>query len=171
VAVRDVDQEALQEQRVVLLVPHSDGLVVHPDDPSVGGGQAVLHPEALAGRVRAFDFGDHPLVIVGVKALREEAGLEPVGHGEAEHRFDARAHVLGGQRHADRVDVRGERDLLDECPVLRLGLTQALFPISALGDVADRDGEQHWAGNVDAGDRNLRRERTAVGAQRGDLKP
>ena len=49
-AVGDVDEEALQEDRAVLLVAHGDRLVEHPDGAAVGGDQAVLAAEVLAGR-------------------------------------------------------------------------------------------------------------------------
>ena len=171
VPVADVEEEALQEQRVILLVAHGDRLVVHPDGASVGGDQAVLHPEVLTGRVRPLDLRDHAIVVVGMQALGEEAGLEPLGDRVAEHRLDPRADVLRRQRDLDRVDVRRERDLLDERAVLRLGRAQALVAIAALRDVADRDGEEQRPGHVDAGDRDLGRERAMVGAEGVDLEP
>ena len=72
--------------------------------------------------------------------------------------------------HAGVVDVGRERELLDERAVLRLGLAHALLALAALGDVAQRDGEEERAGDVDAGDRDLGRERAVVGAKRGDLE-
>ena len=73
-------------------------------------------------------------------------------------------------RHPDGVDVRRERDLLDERAVLRLRLAQALLAVASLCHVAQRDGEEHRAGHVDAGDRDLGWERALVGAQRIDLE-
>ena len=34
-ALADVEQVALDVERVAVVVPHGDGLVVHPDDPAV----------------------------------------------------------------------------------------------------------------------------------------
>ena len=68
------------------------------------------------------------------------------------------------------VDVGRERQLLDERAVLRLCLAKALFVLVALRDVAERDRKQQRPGHVDAGDRELGRERPAVGAERVDLE-
>ena len=131
---------------------------------------AVLHAERLAGLVRADHLGRDALAVVFVQHADEEARLEPLRHRVAEHALDLRAHVRRLQRQPDRVDVRRERELLDERAVLRLGLAEALFVLVALRDVAQRDREQQRPRDVDARDRELGRERPAVGAKRGDLE-
>ena len=57
VPVGHVDEAALQHDRPVLGVAHCHRLVEHPDDRAVGCDQAVLHPEGLAGLVRAGHLG------------------------------------------------------------------------------------------------------------------
>ena len=172
-AVGDVGEVALQEERAVLLVAHGHRLVAHPDRGAVRRDQPVLHPEVLAQLVRARDLGENALAILRVQARGVEVavGAEPVGDREAEHRLDLRAHVARPHRHPRVVDVRRDRQLLDERAVLRLGLAHALVALVALRDVAQRDREEERAGDVDARDRELGGERAQVGADRVHLEP
>ncbi len=168
-AGRHVDQVALEEERAVLVVPYGHRVIVDPDGAAVLADQPVLAGERLAGRVDARSLGEHPVAIVGVQDLREEARDVPVLGRVAEHWLDLRAHVRGLDRLAECVDVGREREPLDERAVLRLGLAEPLLGALPLGDVAKVRGEDGCARNGDARQRELRRELAAVGAPCRDL--
>ena len=135
-ALGDVEQESLPEERRAVRGAHLHGAVEHPHDAAVARDQPVLlleyRPLLAARRRERFD----PLAIVLVQDGREEraAVSHPLLRRVAEHRLDVRADV----RHPalERVHVRADGHVLDELAVAPLGRPQLLLGALALGDVA-----------------------------------
>ena len=166
---RDVEEVALQRQRLPGRPRNRPGLVVDPDDAAVAGDHAILQRQPVAV-VRATVRVEHALPVVGVQHPYEElAILRPLGRRISEHRLDLRARVDIGACVVDRVDVDDERKLLDECPELLLGRPQPLLAASSVADVADRGGEDRWPGKLEPCDGDLDGELVALRVPGDDL--
>jgi hypothetical protein len=75
---------------------------------------------------------------------------EPLLRAVAEDLLNLGAHVQGVRaRIVEVVDIRDERELLDERPVAKLGGPLALLGFGPLADVSQRRGEDRRAGDVD----------------------
>ena len=135
-ALGDVEQEPLPEERRAVGSADRHGAVEQPHGPAVAGDQTVLllehRPLVAALRRERAD----PLAIVLVQDGREEgaAVLHPVVGRVAQHQLDVRADV----RHPalERVHIRADGHVLDELAVAPLGRPQLLLGALALGDVA-----------------------------------
>ena len=64
---RDVEEVALQVERLPVLVEHDHALVPEPDDAPVTGDQAVLEAEGLVRLLRVRVGGEHPVTVVRVE--------------------------------------------------------------------------------------------------------
>src|SRR5581483_5534862 len=151
---RHVQQEALRLDQPAVRLELRDLHVVHPDHAAVGGDHAVLRIEPLAREGGGVGLRHHAVSILVVDSCGPPVGAVPVIRREAEKLLDLRAHVdrLEDAGFARSLDVRDERERLDELPVPRLGGT-------AVADVAsdslDADGHavlvcdpaRHFDGN------------------------
>jgi hypothetical protein len=121
----DVEQIPLREELSALGVLHHEALVLHPHRPAVARDQPVLGLEQLARAVAVLNEGEDALAVVRVEQLGEELRIgEPFVDGVAEQRLHLRAGVERRGAGGERIDVRHERQLLHERPVLRLRGTQ-----------------------------------------------
>src|SRR4029079_15825922 len=99
---RDVEELALQVERLTVLVDDDDALVAEMDDPAVPGDEPILEAERLLGLVRMRVRGEHALAVVRMEQPREQLGiLRPFLDAEAEDRLDLPARE---DIRADRVD-------------------------------------------------------------------
>ncbi len=118
---RDVEDEALDVQRLSLLSADDPFVVPNPDDPAVGGDDPEIHRQApVCAFERGAAGGQHALAILGVQHLREERILEPRLTRIPEDVDDPRADVRGSARRLRPRRVDGQRQLLDQTPILLL---------------------------------------------------
>src|SRR5438034_11620762 len=66
-SVRDIEQEALREERPPLLVLDDRRLVSHPDDAPVACDEPVVAAERLAAGVRNLGGGEDTVSVVGMQ--------------------------------------------------------------------------------------------------------
>ena len=160
-ASRDIEQVALENR--LALVRDDPRLVLHPHDAAVARAQPVLDEQWFSGGMRALMRGEDALAILRVEELDEEvAVLDPLVDRVSEQRFDLRARVDVRAHLVQAVDVDGERQALDQHPVTELGAPKPCLRIAPLADVPNAGGEERRAGQIDAPDRELRREDRAV---------
>ena len=69
---RDVEEVALEVERLALVVEHDDALVAEMDDAPVAGDEAVLEAERLVRLVRVHVGGEHALAVLGVEQPAEQ---------------------------------------------------------------------------------------------------
>ena len=123
---RDVEDEALDVQRLSVVAADDPFVVPNPDDPAVGSDDPEIrrHPP-----VRSFESGvagrQDALAILGVQHLCEERIFEPRLARITEDVDDLRADVRGRARRLRRRGVHGHRQLLDQTPVLLLATPSA----------------------------------------------
>ena len=107
---RDVEEVALQVERLVAVVEHDNALVAEPDDASVTGDEAVLEAERLMGLVGMSMGGEHAFPILGVEKTLEQVCLRrPFLDAVAEERLDLAAREDVRADLVERVDVDDER--------------------------------------------------------------
>jgi len=134
--------------RLPPVVPDDDSLFTHPDDPAVLGEHAIVDAPGLRGvRVPALGLGRHPGAVVRVDRPVVEirvAGFPLAGRVAEEH-LDLRADVEGTPISRQFHDVSGDRQVLDERAVERLGCGSAArtgwsdsLAVRRLGIVVDR---------------------------------
>ena len=161
-ARRDVEDHALDQPRLTLLVLDRIRLLEHPLDRAVLVHHAVL---VVQGRVlfeRLLVLLPGPVEILGVDVLAPAVRVgQPLVGVDAEQRDHLRAHVDRVRVLVDRIEVDDRGDLLDERPVLRLGLEPRLASGLQLGRVAERHHDQ-LLGALDATDVHLHRHRAAA---------
>ena len=117
-ALRDVERDALQEERPAALVLDQPRLAAHPHDPAVAGEEAALGAERAAGATAARELRDPERAVVGMKlAIPEEGILEPLLLAEAEQRLNVRADVDLVLALAQHRHERHGGDLLDQSSV------------------------------------------------------
>ncbi len=169
----DVDREPLSERGPALGRLHVNGHVFDPDEPAVPGVHPILVAQRRAARIGVDFLGEDTAAIVLVNRELEQIGhRDPLLCGVAEHRLDLRADIQGLRtRIGFVVDVRDERQLLDERAVAELGGPEPLFRVRSLADVANAGREHGGAGNLDTADRELGRKLGSVRAHRQDLDP
>ena len=151
-ALGDVEDEALPVRRGAVLAADQHRLFVHPHDPAVGGDQAVVVREGLAGLLaRRLHRLDH-LAVVRMRDLTPEPDVAvPAVDGVAQDALDQRAHERRGLGHVrtghDGLEVGHGRQAFDEIAVPLLGRALALLGELALGDV-DREAQEVFEGPV-----------------------
>ncbi len=107
---RDVEEVALQVERLPVVVEDDDAFVAEPDDSAVPGDQPVLDAERLVRLVRVRVGGEHAFAIVRVEQAREQVGVGlPFVDAEAEDRLDLWAREDVRADRVERVDVDDER--------------------------------------------------------------
>ena len=115
----DVEQIALREELPPVRVLDDQALVLNPDRPSVAGDQPVFGLERLRGLVAVRDEREDSIAIIRMEQLRKELWVaEPLVDRVAEQGLDLRTRVQRRSALRERVDVRDERKLLDQGPVL-----------------------------------------------------
>jgi hypothetical protein len=131
-ALRDVEEETLDVQRLALLVPHEEGEVLDPHDAAVARDAAILGAQRLAGAAQFGELGEHALKVVRVDdPLDEIRVVAPQLRWVPEHRLDLRAHVDVRGADVEPPDVHGERQLLEQRLVAGLGLAQVRLGLLA----------------------------------------
>ena len=120
-ALGDVDEEPLFEQRLAVCIAHRAHRVEYPAHRAVGANDAIFELERATMLSRCALTARYQLQVVGVDRANPELGLlEPLRGRVAVQLLDLRAHVGGLHRRLDGVYVRDERQLLDQTPVLLL---------------------------------------------------
>src|SRR3954471_8264696 len=162
----DVEEVALQVERLPVVVENDDAFVAEPDDSAAAGDQAVLDAERLVRLVRVRVGGEHSLAVVLVEQAREQVGVGlPLLQAVAEERLDLRAREDVGAARVERVDVDDERELLDQRAIAAADLPRGQV-VLALAERKRRRRHNHGIGHM----RGWRLPRTGyrtVGAPRG----
>ena len=141
----DVEQVALPVQRLAVGVAHDDRLVVHPHDGAVGPHDPVLAHERRAVEPGRLEAVEHAARSSSWMILAKRSGiLLPLGVRVAGDDVVLGAVVERRAALVERVDVDGERQLLDERAVAVLGIAERasdarmrLLGLLALGDLVD----------------------------------
>ena len=143
---RNVEQVALQVQRLAFLVDDDHSLVSNPDPTTVVGAEAVLDAQRLMRPVRLRVRGEDPIAVFGMKELDEEqlVGM-PVRDRVAEHVLDLAAREDVRADRVERVGIDHQRKLLHECAI-------AAVDLAALCGLTARRGNRSFALQNDAGD-------------------
>ena len=142
-AFGDVEDHPLDEPGVPLLVVDGERLLQHPPDGPV----LVHHPvlvvegEVVAVRISILVPGALDVVRVHVVAPRREV-VEPHLRLDTDQIADLGTHVDRAQVLVHRIEVDHGGDVLDQRPVLRLGLEASLATGVELGRVTERDHEE-----------------------------
>ena len=117
-----VHHEALDVQRLALVVLHDPSVVANEYRSPVGRDHAVLErPTVVASREGGGVLRDRLVTVVGVEDRGEELRLRPRLARVAEDLLDPRADVLGRRFRNGVVRVHTKRQLLDQLPVPSLG--------------------------------------------------
>ncbi len=120
---RDVRDEAARQANAVRV--GGDRRVPQPHDSAVAADDAVLVIEWLARTLDARHLREHALAIVRVDDLHQEAGVgDPFVGAVRGHLSDLRADPGGARDLAGTIDVRCERQRLDERAVALLRLAK-----------------------------------------------
>ena len=121
----DVEQVALAVERLAGRVAHDHRLVVHPHHRPVGPHDAVLADERGAVDPGGLEPVEHAATVVLVDDLAEEVGiLLPLRMRVAGDDVVLGAVVERRSALVERIDVDGERQLLDERAVAVLGIAE-----------------------------------------------
>ena len=142
----DVEQVALAVERLAGRVAHDHRLVVHPHHRPVGPHDAVLADERGAVDPGGLEPVEHAATVVLVDDLGEEVGiLLPLRMRIAGDDVVLRAVVERRSALVERIDVDGERQLLDERAVAVLGIAEGCLrrPHGLLGLLARGDLPHH----------------------------
>ena len=112
---RDVEEIALEVQRLAVLVRDDHALVPNPDPVAVARAQSVLDAERLVRPVRPRVGGEDAVAVLGMQELDEEqlVGM-PVRDRVAEDALDLAAGEDVRADSVERVGVDHERKLLHE---------------------------------------------------------
>ncbi len=114
----DVEQIALEVDRVPVVVEDDDALVADPHEPPVLCEEAVLDAQRLMRGVRVGMRREHAVTVVRVQRANEQVAVgRPFLLRVAEQRFDLPAREDVRARGVERVEVHDQWKLLDECPV------------------------------------------------------
>jgi hypothetical protein len=167
-ALRDVEQKPLREERRAVVREDARRFVVDPHGAPVRVEEPVLRAERLARAARPGELRLDALPVVRVDDATVEGvvGAEPALDRVAEKVLHLRADVERRGLRGDAVDVGDEGKLLDEAAVADLRRLQLGLDRERRRDVADEAGEKRLL-VLDAGDRELDLQRRAVLAHRG----
>ena len=106
----DVEDVALQVQRLAGLVEDDHAFVSNRHHPPIPGQEAVLEAERLVSLVRVGVRSEYAVSVVRMKCANEEIRIvTPLLDGVAEQRFDVIAREDVGAALIERVDVDHER--------------------------------------------------------------
>ena len=120
----DVEQVALQVERLAVVPEYDDAVVANPDDGLVACNEAVLETQRLVRPVGAGVRGEHAIAVIRMQSANEEVRIiAPLLDGVAEQRLDLATREDVGAALVQRVDVDDERQLLDERAVAPLDLS------------------------------------------------
>ena len=134
--LRDVEEEPEDVLGFPRVVAHGGRGVAYPDHPSVVPHHAVLERERIAGS-NAFDgLAVSALAIVRMDALRPFLARRT--RRSPEEVVDLWAHEEVLEALVGRVDVRDDRELLDQGPVAVLDLGGPCLRLPLPGDVDDQ---------------------------------
>ncbi len=152
-------------------VPDEYRLVLDPDETAAGRRHSVLEAAGLAVLVGDALCRNHPLAVVGVDRVFVEVGHgKPVLRAVTEQCLDLRADVERLRNRVVRsVDVRDERQLLDERAIAELCGFEAGLGVVAFARITDAGGEHGRPVDLHPADRELRREHGAVRTHRFDV--
>ena len=129
---RDVEQVALEVDRLSLLVEHDDTLVAQVDHASVAGDEPVLEAERLASLVRVHMRGEDALAVLRVEQPREELRVRrPFLDAVAEDRLDLPAREDVRADRIDLVEIDDERELLDQRAITPEDLVRGQVVVAA----------------------------------------
>ena len=135
--LRDVEEIALQVERLAVVVEHDHALVAEMHDLAFARDEPVFDAQRLVRLVRVRVGCEHTLTVVRVEQPREEVGVgRPFLDAVAEHRLDLAA---GEDVRADRVqlvEVDDERKLLDQRAIAAADLVRGQVLVVML---AERD--------------------------------
>ncbi len=142
----DVEQVALQMERLAFVVGDDHAFVADPDPPPVACPQAILDAQRLVCLMCPRVRGQHPVTVVRMEQLDEQrlVGL-PVRDGVAEDLLDLAAREDVGADGVELVGVDHERQLLHESAVPPVDL-------APLGGLALGSGDRPFALEHDARD-------------------
>ncbi len=142
----DVEDHALGEPRLPLLIQDHDGLVVAPDPASVAVAEPVLDLVRRAVLDVPTSSLGHTVVVVGMQAALPVLGmLLPLLGRVAVDLRDLWGHVDRLGQGVRRVDVCGRGDRLDQAAVPSLGLGEAVggaFPSDGAAQRVRGDAER-----------------------------
>ena len=118
----DVEEVALEVERLSVVVEDDDTLVPEPDDSAVTGDEPVLDAQRLVRLVGLRVGREHAFSVFLVQQVREQVGVGlPLVHAVAEKRLDLGAREDVRAHRVERVDVDDERKLLDQRAVAAWG--------------------------------------------------
>ena len=144
---RDVEEVALQVERLPVVVEDDDPFVAKPDDSAAAGDQAVLDAERLVRLMRVRMGGEHALAVVLVEQAREQVGVGlPLLHAVAEEGLDLWAREDVGADRVECVDVDDERELLDQRAIAAADLPRGQVVV-ALAERKRRRRHHHGIGH------------------------
>src|SRR5436190_2802521 len=144
---RDVEEVALEVERLTVVVEDDDPFVAKPDDSAAAGDQAVLDAERLVRLMRMRMGGEHALAVVLVEQSREQVGVGlPFLHAVTEEGFDLWAREDVGADRVECVDVDDERELLDQRAIAAADLPRG--QVVALAERKRRRRHHHGIGHM-----------------------
>ena len=142
-ALRDVEDHALDEPRVAVAVVDRECVLDHPADGSVGRDHPVLVDQwhVAAAGLLVLGPGLIEILVVDVRGPRSRV-VQPLLGSDPEELLDLRADVDGALVLVERIEIDDRRDLLDERLVLGFRLEARLTVRLELRDVAERHDHQ-----------------------------
>ena len=145
---RDVEEVALEVERLALVVEHDDALVAEVDDAPVAGDEAVLEAERLVRLVRVHVGGEHALAVLGVEQPAEQLRIRgPLVDAVTEHRLDLAAREDVRADRVQLVDVDDERELLDQGAIAAADLVRGQVFVVVLAKRDRRRRHEHRIGD------------------------
>ena len=146
---RDVEEIALQVERLAVVVEHDHALVAKIDDPAVAGDEPVLDAERLVRLVRVRVGCEHALAVVRVEQPREQVGVgRPFLDAVAEHRLDLAAREDVRADRVELVEVDDERKLLDQRAIAAADLVRGQVLVVVLAERNRRRRHRKEIGQV-----------------------
>ena len=125
----DVQQIALEVERLAGIVEHDDAVVANPDDAAVACDEAVLETQRLVRSMGAGVCREHAIAIVRMQRSDEEVRIvAPLLDRVAEQRLDLATREDVRAAFVQGVHVDHERQLFDERAVTPLDLPSLDVP-------------------------------------------
>ena len=169
-ALGDVEDHALDQPGIALLVVDRVRLLQDPADAAVLVDHPVLVVERLVRVVRVPVLVPRPFDVLRVHVMPPGVGIaQPLFGLDAQELHDLRAHVDRVRILIDRIQVHDRRDVLHERPILRLGLESRGSARLHLRPVPERDDQERRV-SFDAADVHLDRELVPVAAPAGRVE-
>ncbi len=145
----DVEEVALEVERLPVVVEDDDALVAQVDDASVAGDEPVLEAERLVRLVRLHVRGEHALAVFRVEQPGEQLGIgRPFLDAVAEDRLDLAAREDVRADRVERVDVDDERELLDQRAIAADDLVCGQVVVIVLAERDWRRRHSHGIGSA-----------------------